>query len=150
MAGRKFMKKTCFSLLLFSLILNLGSCNESKLEKINLQINGETFMIEVAREPADQQRGLMFRKELGEREGMLFIYKADQQLAFWMKNVEIPLSIAFLNKDGIIMQLEDMKPFDPTTIRSTLSVRYALEVKQGVFQKIGAKVGDKAIFSVSN
>jgi uncharacterized membrane protein (UPF0127 family) len=109
-------------------------------------LGGEIFQVEVVRTREAQIEGLMYRKSLGEREGMLFVYKMDRRLGFWMKNTEIPLSIAFIDRNGVIKQIEHMKPFDPTTFRSKISVRYALEVNRGIFEELGVTVGDTVGF----
>ncbi|HUV07444.1 MAG TPA: DUF192 domain-containing protein [Spirochaetia bacterium] len=123
----------------------LVSCSVSR-EKIDLTVGGETFRVEVVRTPEDQARGLMFRKSLGEREGMLFVYPKDRRLSFWMKNTGIPLSIAFISRDGRIIQIEHLKPFDLTAVRSEISVRYALEVLEGTFENLKVEKGDRIIF----
>jgi uncharacterized membrane protein (UPF0127 family) len=73
---------------------------------------------------------------------MLFIFDRDQILSFWMKNTPHPLSIAYLDSKGKIRNIYDMTPFSLTPIVSTVSVRYALEVPQGWFEKAGIKTGD--------
>ena len=113
---------------------------------MNLEIGGAAFQVEVARSAEEQSRGLMYRKRLGPREGMLFVYERDRRLSFWMKNTSVPLSIGFLTKDGTIVQIEDMTPFDLDTVRSVISVRYALELPKGAFAEVGAGVGDRIIF----
>jgi uncharacterized membrane protein (UPF0127 family) len=84
----------------------------------------------------------MNRKTLAEGRGMLFIFDRDQSLSFWMKNTLIPLSIAFISKDGRILEIRDMRPLDETPVRSSRSARYALEVPQGWFGRAGIKAGD--------
>ncbi|MQY76966.1 MAG: hypothetical protein GH155_04975 [Spirochaeta sp.] len=85
----------------------------------------------------------MFRKNLKAGEGMLFVFPADQYLSFWMKDTHIPLSIAFLAKDGEILQIDDLKPLSLRTVRSRRSARYALEVLQGSFSDLDVKPGHK-------
>lgn len=140
---RAFFCSSCSLFLVLSSILY--SCS-SRQEVIPIQIAGETFHIEVARTRERQIRGLMSRQSLGEREGMLFVYKEDRRLSFWMKNTSIPLSIAFIDGQGTIIQIEKMKPFDPTTVRSRISVRYALEILQGTFDRLGMREGDMVVF----
>ena len=118
------------------------SCR-SGLERVTIGVGREDFVVEVARSSEEQARGLMERKHLGEREGMIFVYAADRRMSFWMKNTLIPLSIAFLAADGEILQIEDMKPLDLTPVTSQRSARYALEVNQGAFERAGARVGDR-------
>ena len=110
-------------------------------EKIDLLISGEVFTIEVARTEEQRQRGLMFRKSLGAREGMFFIFETDQHLSFWMKNTEIPLSLAFLSSRGEILEIAEMKPFSLKTITSKRAACYALELPLGSFEEVGARVG---------
>ncbi len=112
-------------------------------ETVDMKLGGELFHIEVVRTKEDQAMGLMYRKKLGDKEGMLFAYEVDSPLRFWMANTEIPLSIAFIDREGVIIQIEDMQPFDLTPVRSKIAVRYALEVKQGRFNELGVAVGDR-------
>jgi uncharacterized membrane protein (UPF0127 family) len=141
------------ALLFLLLCLELGfaqvGCGQSdarlaqgKLETIKLEIGGVTFTVEVARTAEEKQKGLMYRKKLGRRQGMLFPYPVDTPMRFWMANTQIPLSIAFIDRDGVIVQIEDLEPFDLESVRSRISVRYALEVNQGVFEELGVQVGD--------
>ncbi|MCL2043218.1 MAG: DUF192 domain-containing protein [Treponema sp.] len=97
---------------------------------------------ELAITDAERNQGLMYREKLSDGEGMLFIFDRDQQLSFWMKNTLIPLSIAFVSSDGRITEIRDMQPHDETSVRSSRSVRYALEVPQGWFDRVGVQSGD--------
>jgi uncharacterized membrane protein (UPF0127 family) len=97
---------------------------------------------ELARSEEEQSRGLMFRKTLADGEGMLFIFPHDKALGFWMKNTLIPLSIAFIAKDGVLAEIHDMEPGSLRPVRSARSLRYALEVPQGWFARMGIAVGD--------
>ncbi len=132
-------------LLILLFMVPLAGC-ASGLPKIDLSINGVNLRIEVARTDKEREQGLMFRKSLGPREGMLFVFDVEQHLEFWMKNTPLPLSVAFLSTEGKILQIDDMQPFSLETIRSRLSARYALEMNQGAFQQIGARVGDMVVF----
>ncbi|GHU59840.1 hypothetical protein FACS189444_5880 [Spirochaetia bacterium] len=100
---------------------------------------------ELARTDDDRATGLMNRTNLPDGEGMLFIFDRDQMLSFWMKNTLIPLSIAYIAYDGRILELHDMKSQDLTAVRSSRSARYALEVPQGWFDRMGIGVGDRLI-----
>jgi len=84
----------------------------------------------------------MNRKELEPYSGMIFVYKEDRKLSFWMKNTLVPLSIAFIAKDGTIKEIYHMKPESLTPINSVHSVRYALELPQGSFERSGVSVGE--------
>jgi uncharacterized protein len=138
----------CF-LVAFAAIILLGliSCAETDaLQTITVSIEGMEFTIEVARTPEEQQRGLMYRRSLDERSGMLFAYDSDRRLEFWMKNTFVPLSIAFLSSTGEIIEIHDMEPESLRGIPSTRSVRYALELNRGAFEAIGAGPGSVVRF----
>jgi len=97
---------------------------------------------ELAVSEAERAAGLMHRTELPDGKGMLFVFDRDQRLSFWMKNTVIPLSIAFISSDGRITEIRDMRPLDLTPVVSARSVRYALEVPQGWFSRVGVGTGD--------
>src|SRR5215203_1376185 len=101
--------------------------------------------VEIANNPFERARGLMYRTALGEDRGMLFVYPGEQKLSFWMKNTLIPLSIAYIDSEGRIVDILDMKPLDDKSPHyvSSEPVQYALEVNQGFFEKRGVKVGDR-------
>ena len=87
----------------------------------------------------------MYRRKLPEGKGMLFVFERDQILSFWMKNTFIPLSIAFIASDGRIINIRDMEPQSLSAVKSSRSVRYALEVPQGWFIRQGIREGDRII-----
>lgn len=98
---------------------------------------------QVAATPGQRATGLMFRKEMPQHEGMLFIFEQPQQQCFWMMNTLIPLTAAFLADDGTIVNLADMKPQTTDAHCSARPVRYVLEMNVGWFAKKGLKAGDK-------
>ncbi|HEQ71139.1 MAG TPA: DUF192 domain-containing protein [Spirochaetia bacterium] len=120
--------------------------NVTKLKTIDIMVGTVTVSAEVARTSSERATGLMYRKQLGEKEGMLFVYEREQRLAFYMRNTYVPLSIAFIAADGTIRQIEDMEPLDESTVESHYSVRYALEVNQGAFARWGVTPGDRIVF----
>ena len=127
----------------FALFLILISCaNKGKMETITIKIKDTIFTVEVARTADEQQRGLMFRNKLGNRNGMLFAYKEYTKGAFWMKNTRIPLSIAFISDTGKILDIKNMTPYSEQTVAPAYSYLYALELNKGAFQEIGAQTGD--------
>ena len=99
--------------------------------------------VEIATTTAEKQRGLMGRTALAEDAGMLFVFDREQQLSFWMKDTLIPLSIAYINESGRIVDIQDMQPLDETPHPSTEPAKYALEVNQGFFSEHGIEVGNK-------
>ena len=98
--------------------------------------------VEIADDPAERQRGLMERTALAENAGMLFVFNREQQLSFFMRNTLIPLSIAYIDGGGRIVDIQDMQPLDVTPHPSSAPARYALEVNQGFFREHGVEVGD--------
>jgi len=136
---------------LIILIFFLVSCNSQKLDTHELKIERDgvvlaTVKTEIARTPEERAKGLMHRQNLPEGQGMFFIFEKDEILSFWMKNTLIPLSIAFISSDGRIIDIKDMHPNDRSSVLSSRSVRYALEVPQGWFLKKGIREGDRINF----
>jgi uncharacterized protein len=102
--------------------------------------------VEIADEPEEQATGLMNRTALGEDRGMLFVFPSEEDRSFWMKDTLIPLSIAYMDSEGRIVDIQDMKALDddPPHYESAEPARYALEVNKGFFEERGVKVGDSA------
>ena len=99
--------------------------------------------VEIAATDVERERGLMKRTALAEDAGMLFVFDREQQLSFWMKDTLIPLSIAYINESGRIVDIQDMQPLDETPHPSTEPAKYALEVNQDFFYEHGIEVGNK-------
>jgi hypothetical protein len=109
-----------------------------------VSINGHPLTVELAATPESRRCGLSNRASLGESRGMLFIYQHAAPRTFWMKDTWIPLSIAFLDQSGIIINIEAMSPGQTVKrYHSRLPAAYALEVNQGWFLLNGIEVGDK-------
>ncbi|TVR89049.1 MAG: DUF192 domain-containing protein [Spirochaetaceae bacterium] len=87
----------------------------------------------------------MYRDNLSEDSGMLFIFPSDREVSFWMKDTSIPLSIAYLRHDGTILEIHDMQPFSLDPVPSGRPVRYALEVNQGWFERKAVRVGTRVV-----
>jgi uncharacterized membrane protein (UPF0127 family) len=126
-----------------SLLLAFLAACSGRLATITVRIAGEPFRIEVARTEAEQARGLMYRRSLGAREGMLFVYQADEHLSFWMKNTSIPLTLAFLSREGEILQIAELKPLSLRPVTSERAARYALELPLGSLDRLDVRVGDR-------
>ena len=125
----------------------LLSCRGGALEeRIELKIAGQSFRVEVARSEEQKKQGLMHRQSLGQREGMIFVYDTDQHLAFWMKDTPLPLTLAFLSKEGEILQIESLKPLSLKSVISRRAARFGLELSAGVLEELGVKVGDRVLF----
>ena len=113
------------------------------LPAITLQAGMHNIRAAVAKTPEQRQTGLMFRREMAQHEGMLFIFEQASPQCFWMKNTLLPLSIAFLADDGTVVNIADMQPQVLDSHCSSKPVRYVLEMNQGWFAKRGIKAGSK-------
>lgn len=98
---------------------------------------------EVAATPEQRERGLMYRESMPANAGMLFLFDEKAGHCFWMKNTNLPLSIAFLADDGSIVNIEDMAPQTEDNHCPRAAVRYALEMNKGWFAQKGIKPGAK-------
>lgn len=113
------------------------------LQRVKLTAGMHLIDAQVALTPEQRQTGLMFRKEMPQQEGMLFVFEAPTQQCFWMKNTLLPLTAAFVADDGTIVNLADMKPQTTEPHCSAQPVRYVLEMNKGWFAKKGIKAGSK-------
>ena len=113
------------------------------LPRVELTAGMHRIDAQVAATPQERQTGLMFRKEMPAHEGMLFVFEQPAAQCFWMKNTLLPLTAAFVDDDGTIVNLEDMKPQTLDSHCSAKPVRYVLEMNQGWFAKKGLKAGTK-------
>jgi uncharacterized protein len=133
------------------LVLPLLSCMSAwslssvpqDLQTVELQAG--LYKIKAMAATTAQQRntGLMFRKDMKSHEGMLFIFDAPAQQCFWMKNTLLPLSAAFIQEDGTIVNVADMQPQTLESHCSKKPVRFVLEMNKGWFQKRGLKEGNR-------
>jgi uncharacterized membrane protein (UPF0127 family) len=111
-----------------------------------LSIGGVGLLVEVAATEEARERGLSGRAEVPSGTGMLFVFPDEAVRSFWMKDTLVPLSVAFLDREGRITQMEDMTPLSEEAHRSREPARYVLEVPQGWFTKMGITVGDQVVF----
>ena len=118
------------------------SAASADLPSRTLTIRDQKLVVEVASTPETRATGLMNRFSLRQDHGMLFVFEAPQPLAFYMKNTYIPLSIAFVDARGRILNIEDMRPLDESTHWSRGVAQYAIEMRQGWFAAKGIGVGD--------
>ena len=106
--------------------------------------------VEVPDTPAKFKLGLMFRESLDRDSGMLFIFEEVGYQSFHMNHTSIPLDIAFINEDGIIESIKELKPLDETHVFSDAKVLYAIEVNRGWFTENNVQVGDKVLESLKD
>lgn len=111
------------------------SSAQPKLPTVKLYLGYSELVTEMVRRPAEIMTGMMFRTNMGPNEAMLFVLPVPQQASFYMRNTLIPLSCAYINDEGTILEIHDMKPRDETLILSaTLNIRFVLEVNRGWFE----------------
>jgi len=114
---------------------------QPKLNSIVLDIGGHALDTEVAVTPVERQRGLSYRQSLGDDSGMLFVYREQRPLVFTMRETSIPLAIAFMDSNFVILEIHQMKPFAQEHYPSQNPAQYALEVNAGWFKSHGIKPG---------
>ena len=112
------------------------------MDTVIVQIKGHRVIAEVARTPEEKARGLMHRRSLPDSMGMLFVFDRPGYYPFWMKDTYIPLSIAFISSDSVIVDIQKMYPMDLRSIWPLKPFQFALEVNQGWFRKRGIEPGD--------
>jgi uncharacterized membrane protein (UPF0127 family) len=109
------------------------------------QLNAGMHLIraEVVSEPGTRAQGLMYRKSMRQNAGMLFIFDEAEVHCMWMKNTLIPLSVAFIDDRGAIVNIADMEPQTEASHCAAQPVRYALEMNRGWFAARGVKPGSR-------
>jgi uncharacterized membrane protein (UPF0127 family) len=113
------------------------------MKKVILKIGSHRIIARVAQTKNDRIKGLTSYKQLPENHGMLFVFETLEKHCFWMKNTQIPLSIAFLRNDGTITKISDMQPYSLDKHCANQPVRYALEMNQDWFKNNKVNVGKK-------
>ncbi|BDB25343.1 DUF192 domain-containing protein [Cupriavidus sp. P-10] len=116
---------------------------QAALPVVPLTAGMYAIQAEVAATPAAREQGLMYRKSMPVNGGMLFVFEQKAGHCFWMRNTELPLSIAFLADDGTIVNIEDMAPRSENNHCPKAAIRYALEMNQGWFAQKGIRAGAK-------
>jgi len=109
-----------------------------------LSMGEQSVEVQLALTPNEQRKGLMFRREMGENQGMLFIFDHTKQMSFWMKNTYIPLDVGYIAADGTLREVHKLYPHDTTPVKSRNSdILMALEMNQGWFEANNIKAGDR-------
>ena len=129
--------------LMLPLSVTAQDAPQLNLQRAKVSVGMHQIDAQVAASPEQRQIGLMFRKEMPQHEGMIFVFEEPTKQCFWMKNTLLPLTAAFVADDGTIVNLEDMKPQTENPHCSTKPVRYVLEMNKGWFAKKGIKAGSK-------
>jgi len=139
------MKRALFTLLFSALAMAAFGQDtpQTNLSRIKLQAGMFQIDTQVAQTPDQRSIGLMYRSDMPQHEGMLFVFEQPSVQCFWMKNTLLPLTAAFVADDGTIVNLADMKPQTTDSHCSTKPVRFVLEMHQGWFAKKGLKAGSR-------
>lgn len=104
-----------------------------------------SFTIEIADEPTERERGLMFRKNMDDDHGMLFVFEEQREVGFWMRDTPMPLDLIFISQDGTIKAIKPGEPFSEATITPGEPVRFVLELMAGTAAGNGIADGDKVV-----
>lgn len=136
-----------FAALVTICVVFAATAAQASLEKERLVVTtasgNHAFDVEIAKTPAQQARGLMFRRSLGAGSGMLFLYEEPQVVSMWMRNTYIPLDMIFIRADGKVHRVEpSAEPLSERIIRSGEEVTAVLELAGGTAARIGLKPGD--------
>ncbi len=118
---------------------------QPKLPVVRLQAGMHIVLAEVAATPRSREIGLMMRERLGANEGMLFVFEQPRAYCFWMRNTLLPLSIAFIDEGGRIVNIADMAPRTEASHCAGAPVRFALEMEQGWFARRALAAGARLV-----
>lgn len=136
------MKTLLYRLLPLALLALPAGAGASELPKIQIEIRQHKIVAEVAATEATRAKGLMHRFSLPPDQGMIFVFPGPQGVAMWMRNTFIPLSVAFIDADGRILNIADMQPKSEELHASAGLAVYALEMRQGWFRERGLGPGE--------
>jgi len=124
-------------------LLTFFACDSLRTQHLKqeiIKVGGTAVRAEIAANPPDRERGLMYRTSMPENEGMLFIFPEAKFQAFWMKNTLMPLDIGYFDDQGFLIEVVQMKPDDGTArYPSSEPALYALEMNAGWFEKHGIR-----------
>jgi hypothetical protein len=132
----------------FLLLVVLSACDgeaDSGLPTETIRLGGEELTVEIAATPEARRQGLMNRESLAADRGMLFVFEDSDYRSFWMKDTSIPLSLAYIDEDGTILEIHELEPFSREPVGSQNRVKFALEVNRGTFERLGVGPGDQLL-----
>jgi uncharacterized membrane protein (UPF0127 family) len=121
---------------------SLPTAAQPRLQTMKLWLGAEEMVAELALNAEQQQTGMMFRTNLAENAGMLFVFSAPHRASFWMKNCPLPLSAAYIDPEGVILEVHDLQPHNTNSVvASSEHVQYVLETNQGWFGRHHVSTG---------
>ena len=141
----RFDRRACLRVLAAGLLVFAAApaTADAKLPTTTIKVGSHALRVEVAATDAERQKGLMFREKLGRNDGMLFVFDEPAYHSMWMKNTPIPLSVAFVDANGEILNILDLEPHSLETRMSAGPATYAIETNRGWFAALGLKAGDR-------
>ena len=131
------------ALIILAAIHNTAAAQAARLPVQKLVIGSHQIQAEVAATAQARSYGLMHRAHLPPDTGMLFVFESIGKPCFWMKNTPLPLSIAFIDADGYIVNIADMTPHSMTSHCPAAPILYALEMEQGWFLQKDIQAGTR-------
>ncbi|WP_248304958.1 DUF192 domain-containing protein [Devosia sp. FKR38] len=138
-----FVRRSAAALAILLVAAPLAACSDEGRLVLNSATGAHEFHVEVVDTPESRAQGLMFRQELADDAGMLFDFKQERDVSFWMQNTFIPLDMIFVGADGVIKSIHvNAHPHDTTSIPSGAPVQFVLEIPGGRSEALGLKAGD--------
>tara|TARA_B100000035_G_C20852837_1_gene488220 strand:- start:92 stop:535 length:444 start_codon:yes stop_codon:yes gene_type:complete len=140
------LKKINFFIFLFLLFntFNISYSSDLKSGIIEIKEKNVVFKVEIAETQEKRMEGLMFRTELDEDKGMLFIFPYPDLVNIWMKNTFLSLDIVFISEENIIVDIvKEALPLSEKIYTSKLVTKYILEINSGLIRKLDINIGDK-------
>ncbi|MCL1860299.1 MAG: DUF192 domain-containing protein [Proteobacteria bacterium] len=136
-------RRAMWRILAMGMFLAAAGAANAQTHRTSLEAGKHRIEVEVATDEPTRHLGLMYRSHLPSDQGMLFVYPSSIRICMWMKNTLIPLSVAFLDEEGRILNIEDMTPQSEESHCSVKLARHALEMNRGWFAGHGVKAGDR-------
>lgn len=112
------------------------------LPVVKMEIKNELFTLEVADEDQEKQQGLMYRKSMPKRHGMIFVWPNAEPRGFWMKDTEVALDLIFLDQTGKVIAIHAGRPLDRSRIICETPSQYVIELIHGTANEVGLRLGD--------
>lgn len=116
--------------------------NKTSMKIGKLEVKGKVITVRLATTPEEWIKGLMLECPLSDEQGMLFIFPEERILRFWMKHTPFDLSVAYIDRNGTIFEIHNLKAYSTKVVESKKLGKFALEVSSGWFERYGVSVGD--------